>query len=164
MTIILRLPAILVLFALVAMSWMGAAVGAAAITNTPISVPGLGQETVGEIAQATWLDVGLWAGAGLFFLISAIRLIRRTQAFWAWLLGFACYGARWALAQQSSEGGVLATVQGVDLNAYMQPAALAGSPDSVESQLGLLGVVLIVGLIVFVIDAFDRAHWNKQGA
>ena len=90
--------------------------------------------------------------------------MRRTQGFWTWLLAFACYGGRWAWAQQQTDGGLLATVQGIDFSTYMQPAALAADTASAETQVGLLAVVLIVGVIVFIVDAADRAYWDKQGA
>jgi hypothetical protein len=112
-------------------------------------------------AEAGWIDVGLLAGAGIFFLISAVRLMRRTQGFWTWLIGFALYGGRWAMAQQ---GDLIQTVRGIDPNAYLQPQVLVGDPAAVEAQVGLLGVILVVGLLVFIIDAADRAHWDRQGA
>lgn len=175
MTFILRWPAVLALLAL-AMLCVAGALGAAGVL-TGFEAPATGVEQVdtrvAEVqgaaersgaAEAGWIDVGLLGAAAVFFLISAIRLMRRTQGFWTWLLGFACYGGRWAWAQPQADGGVVATIQGVDLNAYLQPAALAANTASTEAQVGLLGVVLIVGLIVFIVDAADRAYWDKQGA
>jgi hypothetical protein len=165
MTFILRWPAILVLLALVLLSFLGAVAGAGAITgfNTGLAPVQDAQVAATEAgaAQATWLDVGLWAGAGVFFLIAAVRLMRRTQGFWTWLLGFALYGANWALAQQ---GGLAATVQNIDPNVYMQPQVVASDLASTEAQVGILGIILIVGLVVFIVDAADRAYWDKQGA
>lgn len=165
MTFILRWPAILVLLALVLVS-LGAAIASALVLGgAPIDLSAaLSEEQLAQIRNVSWIEVGLWAGAGLLFLVSAIRLIRRTQGFWAWLLGFACYGGRWAFQQSQSDGGVLATVQSVDVAAYTQPAALANAPDSAETQLGLLAVILVVGFLIFIVDAADRAYWNKQGA
>jgi hypothetical protein len=168
MTFILRWPAILVLLALVLLSFAGALGAAGLITGyeAPVAQVQDAQDaaaTSGAV-NATWIDVGLLAGAGLFFLISAIRLMRRTQAFWVWLLGFALYGGRWAWGQQQTEGGALATVQGIDPSAYMAPQAILGDPGSPTAQVGLLGLVLIVGLFVFIIDAADRSYWDKQGA
>ena len=173
MTFILRWPAILVLLALMLLSAVGALGAAGMITG--FEAPGVGVEQVDArvaeaqaaaessgAANANWIDVGLLGAAALFFLISAIRLMRRTQGFWTWLLGFACYGGRWAWQQQQSDGGVVATVQSIDINAYAQPQTLAMY--STEAQVGLLAIVLIVGLIVFIVDAVDRAHWDKQGA
>src|SRR5262245_39112825 len=115
MTFILRWPAVLVLLALVLLSFIGAATVGAALAN--LTAPQVQDAQIAAegagVAQQTWLDVGLWAGAGLFFLISLVRLIRRTQGFWTWLLGFLCYGGRWAWAQQQGDG-LVATVQRVD--------------------------------------------------
>jgi hypothetical protein len=167
MTFILRWPSILVLLALVLLSFLGALAAAGAITGfeTGIAQIEVAQAEAAEAGagQATWVDVGLWTGAGLFFLISAIRLMRRTQGFWTWLLGFACYGGRWAWAQQS-DGGLAETIRGIDVNAYRQPQAMVADLSTAEAQLGVLAIVLIVGLLILIIDAADRAHWDKQGA
>lgn len=172
MTFILRWPAILVLLALMLLSFLGA-LGAAGLV-TGIQAPGMGVEQVDTqvaaaqdaaansgAAQAGWIDIGLLAGAGVFFLISAIRLMRRTQGFWTWLLGFALYGGRWAYQQRE---GLASTIQSIDPNAYLQPQVVMSDLGSPTAQVGLLGVVLLVGLIVFIVDAADRAHWDKQGA
>lgn len=164
MTFLLRWPAILVLFALVLLSALGAVAAAGAITGFD---PGVAQvqeareaaEAAGA-AQATWIEVGLWAGAAVFFLISAIRLIRRTQAFWTWLIGFALYGGRWAYAQSGSD--VVAMVRGIDPKTYLAPQALLNDPTSTEIQVAILGLVLVVGLITLVVDAADRAYWDKH--
>lgn len=172
MTFILRWPAILALFALALLSFIGAAGAAGVIAG--YEAPGVGVEQVDTrvaeaqsaaaesgAAQAGWIDVGLLAGAGLFFLIAAVRLIRRTQGFWTWLIGFALYGGRWALAQQ---GDLVETIRGIDPTVYMQPQAVLADLATVEAQVGLLAVVLIVGLFIFIVDAADRAYWDKQGA
>jgi len=172
MTFILRWPAILVLLALMLLSFAGALGAAGQITG--YSAPSVGVEQVdAQVAEAqvaaaetgaataTWLDVGLLAGAGVFFLIAAVRLMRRTQGFWTWLLGFALYGGRWAWAQQ---GELVNTVKGIDPQVYMQPQAIIADLGSTEAQVGLLGVILIVGLLIFIVDAADRAYWDKQGA
>lgn len=164
MTFILRLPAILALFALVLISLAAAFAATAVLANLPVDLGAvLSQDQIATISAATWLEAGLWYGAGLFFLISAVRLMRRTQGFWVWLLGFACYGGRWAVAQ-AKEGDLVATVQSVDPNAYLKPEALAADTTSTETQLAILGIVLIVGLLIFIVDAADRAYWNKHGA
>jgi hypothetical protein len=172
MTFILRWPAILVLLALMLLSFLGALGAAGQITG--FAVPAVGVEQVDtqvveaqsaaaetNAASATWIDVGLLAGAGVFFLIAAVRLMRRTQGFWTWLIGFALYGGRWAMSQQ---GDLVETVKGIDINAYMQPQAIIADLGTTEAQVGLLGVVLIVGLLIFIVDAADRAYWDKQGA
>jgi hypothetical protein len=55
-------------------------------------------------------------------------------------------------------------VQGIDVNAYTQPQAVIADIGSPESQIALLAIILIVGLFVFIVDAADRAYWDKQGA
>jgi hypothetical protein len=164
MTFILRWPAILALLALVLLSALGALAVGANLGDLPVALPEVQSSAAAAgAAENTWIDVGLWAGAAIFFLISAIRLMRRTQGFWTWLLGFACYGGRWAWAQQES-GGLVSTVQSVDINAYTQPQSLLTDLSTTEGQLAILALVLIVGLIVFIVDASDRAYWDKQGA
>lgn len=175
MTFILRWPAILVMLALVLLCIAGALGAAGLITD--FQAPASGVEQVdAQVAQAqsaaentgaanaTWIDVGLLAAAAIFFLISAVRLMRRTQGFWTWLLGFALYGGRWAWSQQYNEGGALATLRGVDINAYSQPQALLTDLGSPAAQVGILAIVLVVGLFILIVDGADRAHWDKQGA
>jgi hypothetical protein len=174
MTFILRWPAILVLLALVLVCFAGALAAAGVLTG--VEVPAVGVEQIDlQVAQAQaaaaetgaaeagWLDVGLLGGAGLFFLVSAIRLIRRTQGFWTWLFGFALFGGRWAWAQQQS-GGLLETVQSIDPNVYAQPQAVLADLGSPAAQIGVLAIVLLVGVLILIVDAADRAHWDRQGA
>lgn len=163
MTFILRWPAILVLLLLVFASFGAAFAGTVHLAELPISLP-MTAEQQATVAQLSWIEVGLWAGAGLFFLIAAVRLIRRTQAFWTWLIGFGFYGARWAMAQQNEGGGLVANVQSIDVNAYTAPAELAANTGGTEAQVGILAIILIVGLIIFIVDAADRSYWDKQGA
>jgi hypothetical protein len=175
MTFILRWPAILVLLALVLLCLAGALGAAGLVADFQAPASGVSQVDA-QVAQAqmaaadtgaataSWIDVGLLAGAALFFLISAIRLMRKTQGFWTWLLGFALYGGRWAWQQQSVEGGALTTIQNVDFNTYTQPRVIASDLGAPEAQVALLGIVLIVGLFVFIVDAADRSYWDKQGA
>jgi hypothetical protein len=163
MTFILRWPAILALLLLVLASLGAAFAGTVHLAELPIQLP-LTADQEATINALTWIEVGLWAGAGLFFLICAVRLIRRTQGFWTWLIGFAFYGARWAMAQQNEAGGLVANVQSIDVNAYRAPADLAANAGSTEAQVGLLGIILVVGLLIFIVDAADRSYWDKQGA
>ncbi len=165
MTFILRAPAILVLLALVLLSGVGALAAGAVLGNLPVVLPQVQAEAAAAGAgQQTWIDVGLLAGAVVFFLISAIRLMRRTQGFWTWLLGFACYGGRWAWTQQQSDTDVLATLRGLDLNAYLQPQTVVSNLAAPEGQVALLAIIVIVGMLILVVDAADRAYWDKQGA
>jgi hypothetical protein len=163
MTFILRWPAILVLLALVLLSFAGAAAVAAELLNAPIALPQVQAAAAPGAAQSTWLDVGLWAFAGIFFLVCAIRLMRRTQGFWTWLLGFACYAGRWAYAEQQQHD-LVAAIQAVNPSIYAQPQVVLADLSTFEAQLGILAVIVVVGLLIFIIDLADRAYWDKQGA
>jgi hypothetical protein len=164
MTFILRLPAILVLLALVLVSLAGAFAATVVLAHLPVDLSSiLDSGNVETLRRSNWIQTGLLYGAGVFFLISAIRLMRRTQGFWTWLLGFACFGGRWALAQQDY-GGLVGTVQHINPNAYLQPQTLIATPGAPEAQVALLGAILLVGLIILIVDAADRAHWDRQGA
>ena len=172
MTFILRWPSILVLFAVVLLSVLGAIAVAGVLTGVSAPVSGVEQVDVNVAAaqgsaaeqgaaEHTWLDVGLWGGAAIFFLISGIRLIRRTQGFWTWLIGFALYAGRWAYAQGE---GVVDQLRGIDINTYRDPAILWNDPAAIETQAALIALLLLVGLFVFIVDAADRAYWDRQGA
>lgn len=163
MTFILRWPAILAELALALLSLLGALAGAGAITGFQTGVARVQEAQVAANAAGAgavnWIEIALWAAAGLFFIISAIRLMRRTQGFWTWLLAFALYGGRWAYAQRD---GLENTIRGIDPNIYRTPQVLLNDLGSPATQVGLLAVVLIVGLVVFIVDAADRAHWDRQ--
>ncbi len=171
MTFILRWPSILVLLALVLVCVAGALAAAGVIAD--VQAPASGVEGVdAQVAEAqiaasqhaagaNWINVGLLAGAALFFLIAAVRLMRRTQGFWTWLIGFALVGGHWAYGQQ---GNLIQTIQGIDPRAYLAPQELLNDTGSPTFQVGVLGVILIVGLLIFIIDVADRAYWDKQGA
>jgi hypothetical protein len=163
MSFILRWPTVLVLLALVAWCLLGAGAPAAVLLNLPVDLPGITPDRRAILAGVSWIEIGLWFGAGLFFFIAMVRLMRRTQAFWSWLLAFALFGGRWGWAQQS-EGGLLATVQSVEVESFTQPQALIASPDGTESQVVILAIILVVGLLILVIDAADRSYWESQTA
>lgn len=165
MTFILRAPAILALLALVLMCGIGALAIGAVLGNLPAVLPQV-QATAGaaEVGKQTWIDVALLSAALVFFLISAIRLMRRTQGFWTWLLGFACYGGRWAWFQQQNDTDVLATLRGLNISAYAQPQTVASDLTSPEAQIALLAIIVVVGVLILILDAADRAYWDKQGA
>jgi len=164
MTFILRLPAILALVALVLISLIGAVLATVVLAHVPLDLSSvLSPEQRAQLAQVSWVETGLRYAAGIFFLVAAVRLIRRTQGFWTWLLGFACYGGRWAW-QQQSQGDIVNSVRRINPQVYLHPQDLLGSLDSTESQVALLAVILIVGLVILIIDAADRAHWDRQGA
>jgi len=160
MLFFVRWPLVLVLLLLVAASLFPAAVTTAVQAHLPVNLDAVSAELKQLGQSATWLQAGLWYGAAFFFLVSAIRLIRRTQAFWAWLLGFACYGGRWALTQSDQPGGVLGTLQSLKPDDF-RPENLA-TVSGPSADISLLGVILIVGLFVFVMDIFDRRFWDRQ--
>jgi hypothetical protein len=163
MMFILRWPVILILLGLVAASVFPAAVGTIEAYNLPVDLSAIAGPTdsLRELAASTTMPERiLWYAAAVFFLISAIRLIRRTQGFWMWLLGFACLGGRWALAQQHQEGGLVATVQSVDVQSFA-PEGLAEGGAS--AQITVLIALLVLGLLIFIIDHADRAYWDKHG-
>jgi hypothetical protein len=143
MMFILRWPAILALFALALLSFLGAAAAAGAITGFEVGVSQVqdvqSSAVAAGAAESSWIDVG----------------------FWTWLIGFALYGGRWALAQ---EGSLVDTVKGINPQAYLEPQSILSDLATPEAQVGLLGLILVVGLLIFVIDAADRAYWDKQGA
>jgi membrane-bound acyltransferase YfiQ involved in biofilm formation len=79
MTFILRLPAILVLLVLVLVSLAGAFAATVVLAHLPVSLTAvLSQANVDQLSRFNWLQTGLLYGAGIFFLISTIRLMRRT--------------------------------------------------------------------------------------
>lgn len=163
MTFILRWPAILALIALVAACVLGALAATGILTGYEVPIAQV-QEMQAQAAEtgaahATWIDVGLLGAATVFFLIAAIRLIRRTQGFWTWLLGFACFGGRWAYSQGA---GVIDQIKAIDINIYREPQALLNDIGSFESQVALLALTLAVGLFIFIVDAADRAYWDRE--
>lgn len=158
MTAILRWPVVLLLLILVIASLFPAAATTLVQTDL-VDMTAISAELEVLAENTTWLEAGLWYGAAALFLVAAIRLIRRTQAFWAWLLGFACYGARWALTQRNEEGGVLGTVQSLSVESFKPENLSAEAP---ALQISLLGIVLLIGLLILLIDVIDRRFWNNQ--
>lgn len=107
---------------------------------------------------AGWIETALWAGAGVMLFISAVRLVRRTQGFWAWLLGFAAYGARWALSETGGDFVAEASaVRSLDDAAPVAANVVSNYP------LVLLFALLVVGLLILVIDGADK-RWARRGA
>ena len=69
MTFILRWPAILVLLALVILSFAAAFVATVALGHLPIDLSKvLGPSDIETLRGTNWLQAGLLYGAGLFFL------------------------------------------------------------------------------------------------
>ena len=55
-------------------------------------------------------------------------------------------------------------MQSVEVESFTQPQALIASPDGTESQVVILAIILVVGLLILVIDAADRSYWESQTA
>ena len=159
MMFLLRWPLILILLVFVAANLFPAAV--TTLVQTDLFDVSTVSGTLAHLGQnASWLEAGLWYGAAVFLLIAAIRLMRQTQAFWAWLIGFGLYGAHWAI-NANAEGGALAAVQSLTLDSF-KPGAL--TVDSIATEVLLLLGLFVVGLLVYVVDHGDRRYWNKQAA
>ncbi len=162
MTTILRLLAILALLALALIVWAAAFAVTASIAPLPIDVGAIvGADNLEVLKSVSWPEAALWWGGGLFFLIASIRLMRRTQAWFMWLLGFACLVGRWVLGQGGADQA-LSAVQGVDVSAYLKPEELLGDMTAPEVQVGRFGVILLLGLIVLIVDVADRVHWKRE--
>ena len=114
-----------------------------------------------EIAgNSNWIETALWYGAAVFLFIATVRLIRRTQAFVTWLIGFLLYGGRWALTLQD-QGGVMPAVQALTVDSF-RPENITTT--STPGQLALLAALLVVGIVIFIVDHTDRKHWAAQAA
>jgi hypothetical protein len=157
---ILRWPIVLILLCLAAGSLFPAVVVTVERADLPVNLAVVSPQLTALGEGASWLEAGLWYAAGLLFLISAVRLIRRTQGFWMWLLGFALYGGRWAVTMQD-QGGLVQAAQSLSVQSFM-PDQL--TPVSPAVQTILLAGHLLVGLIIFAIDAADRRYWDSQAA
>jgi hypothetical protein len=101
----------------------------------------------------------LWYAAAAFLLIAVIRLVRRTQAFWMWLLAFAFLGARWGLSLRAVDGGAVGLLQSLTLERF-QPALLAADPPLLS--IVLLIKLLIIGLLILSVDHADKAYWDRH--
>ena len=164
MMFIVRWPVVLVLLGLVAACVFPALIGTIETYNLPIDLSSVlaVSENLERWAESTTMpERVLWYAAGVLFFVTAVRLIRRTQGFWVWLLGFACYGARWALGQQHQEGGFAGTLSELTPDQFTPDALASGGS---TAQVTFLAFMLVVGLLIFLIDAADRAHWDRQGA
>ncbi|NWG52785.1 MAG: hypothetical protein HXY28_03620 [Hydrogenophilaceae bacterium] len=155
---ILRWPLALVLFGY-CLLFLGAATGVAADRL------GLGLDSaiwdafVMRAAGVTWIETALWAAAGIFLFISGVRLIRRTQGFWAWLLGFACYGVRWGLTTVKSDDNIIA-----DAAAVRTPEQALETAVEATTNYPLIALLalLIVGLLILIVDTADK-RWSRRG-
>ncbi|HWA01265.1 MAG TPA: hypothetical protein VG841_13220 [Caulobacterales bacterium] len=161
MLFIARWLLVLVLLVLVAASLFPAAVTTIVQNHLPVDLTAVSSQLEQLGSAATPLELGLWYAAAFFFFVAAVRLIRRTQAFWAWLLAFACYGGRWALQEQEQPGGALSTIQSLKIDDF-RPENLATIGPS--TQVTLLGVILVIGVLLLIMDIADRRFWDHQTA
>ena len=160
MTFVLRWLLVLILLVFVAFCLFPAAL--ITLLQNNVSVPGLSPDQARIAENSTIVETALWYGAAVFFLIAMVRLVRRTQAFWVWLIGFALYGARWALVQQS-EGSLVQSVQSLTVDSF-RPESLGADTTSTATQIVVLIALLIVGLLIYIVDHGDRRYWNSQAA
>lgn len=160
MTFILRWLLILILLVFVAFSLFPAAL--VTLLQSHVNIPWLSPEHTQIAVNTSPVETGLWYGAAVFLLIAMIRLVRRTQAFWAWLIGFALYGGRWALVQQEA-GGLLPALQRLTVDSF-RPETLGNDLTAPAAQLVLIAALLLVGLLTAIVDHGDRKYWNAQAA
>ena len=105
----------------------------------------------GIAAGTTALEIGLAAVALLAFIISIVRLIRRTQGFIAWLIGFVCLAA---LRFVIGVGPDLARLEPVDI--WERASASFIAPGMLPANLVILGVCALVGLGIAIVDVADK--------
>jgi hypothetical protein len=115
------------------------------------SLSGIASEVVN--ATTAW-EVGLALGVLFFFTLALVRLIRRTRAFFAWLLGFLSLL-------------VLRALQGIAPDLGQQPMAeLANravanflNPELVYFNAVVLALSILIGVAIIMIDLSDDRHW-----
>ncbi len=157
---LLRLPVALALLALVAVSLLGAGVTTATrLEVAQIAAVSAEAEAYGQ--STTWLQAGLMYAAALSFFIAMVRLLRRTHGFWPWLVGFALYGAAWALAHSIDEWSALiaATPQFGEVTAENAGQIAI---QALDQGVLPLAVSLVTGLLILVIDAIDGPIENDD--
>lgn len=123
------------------------------------ALEGLAKNATAIVQATTALEVGLSLAALTFFVIALVRLIRRTQGFVAWLLGFLCLVALRSLAGIARDIGGM---PGGELFAKM--AANLQDPSVLTDNLIILGVQLAIGVAVLVVDIHDRRYWAAERA
>ncbi len=160
MLFIFRTLMVLVLIALAAASLFPAAIVAIDRMDLALDLSSLSPELAALAAGATWLEAALWFAAGLLFLIASVRLVRRTEGFWVWLIGFALYSSRWAVTVED-QSGLMKSLQSVTPESFTPDQITSASP---AAQLIILGAHLAVGLIILAIDVADRRYWDSHGA
>lgn len=114
----------------------------------------LSQTATGVVVATTGLEIGLSLAVLFFFVLALVRLIRRTKAFVAWFLGFAC------LLGLRSLQGIAADMQGAAL-ADLVNRALANliAPDFLYFNASVLAFNLLIGIAILFVDSADTRHW-----
>src|SRR5262245_44790621 len=97
MTFLLRWLVILFLLVFVGASLFPSMLGTVVQTDL-IDVAGISAK-LQELAQnRTPVEMALWYGAAVFFVLTVIRLVRRTRSLWTWAIGFLLYAGHWYMA------------------------------------------------------------------
>jgi di/tricarboxylate transporter len=151
--LLLRVVMVLAMLFLACVYFVPAGMGIGLFIN-PEMVRGQLNPTDLDNFRLAWVEIALLLLAGLMFVIAAIRLVRRTQSFLAFLLGFAAIAGF--------------TVVNAWLTVQADPTR-AGIPGQVLEELsgpapmGVLGLMVFVGIVIFFIDRTDKAHWRHVG-
>jgi hypothetical protein len=160
MAFILRWLLVLILLAFVALMLAAAPLLGLIHAQAGFDLTLLSTAFSGLARSADWIEATLWYAAAAFFGVAVIRLVRRTQAFWMWLIGFTLIGVRWGLTLRTQEGGALGLFQGLTFE-RLQPALLVADPPML--QLVLLIKLLILGFLILTVDNADKDYWDKHG-
>lgn len=161
MLFLLRWLLVLILLAFVAASLFPAALSTLVQTDL-IDVSGMSDKLQAMARNTTPIEIALWYGAAVFFLLTVIRLIRKTRSFWTWAIGFVLYAGHWWMAKEAEgDGGAMALLQRLSLDSFM-PANL-GSPSG-ASEVVVLAGLLVVGLLVFIVHSADRSAYRSMQA
>ena len=159
MSFILRWLLILILLAFVALMLAAQPLLGLIQTHAGLDLTLLKTAWSGLARHADWIEAALWYAAAAFLSIAIIRLVRRTQAFWMWLLAFALLGARWGLSLRTVDGGAVGLLQGLTLERF-QPALIVADPPLL--QVVVLIKLLIIGVIILSVDNDDKAYWDRH--
>lgn len=157
---ILRWPVVLVLLAYFLMCAAGALGLGASLLGLDLDND-VWRDFLASAQGADWRETALLAAAAVFLFIAAVRLMRRTQGFLTWLLGFACLVGRYALVTLAQDDNIIADAAAVsDLEEATKVAAAAIN----DYPLVFLAILFICGVIILFVDTADRAYWRKRGA
>jgi hypothetical protein len=158
---LLRWLIILVLF--LQALWMLSALGVPIALLLERDLMGSQLEAVSRAAPslvggATPLEASLSVLALFCFLVAIVRLVRRTQGWFYWLMAFVFLALRTLVGVA---GGVSA------LTSPEAPAAILGNladPDIWIPNAMLLGLNLLIGIAIIAVDVADKRHWATERA